>query len=83
MEKIENKTQLVFKPKPRIWNFKDIEGQRFGRLYAVGYLGRSLSGRTMWLVHCDCGTYIKISVEELRTGKPHSCGCANDSGLSN
>ena len=75
MQIIENKEQVSLKPKPKIWNFRDIEGQRFGSLYAVGYLGRSLTGRTMWLFHCDCGSYLKLSLEELRLGKTFSCGC--------
>jgi hypothetical protein len=78
MKIIENTEKVTFKPKPKIWNFKDIEGERFGRLYAVGYLGRSLSGRTMWLFHCDCGASIKLSLEEIRLGKTDSCGCADD-----
>jgi hypothetical protein len=82
MKVVEDAETVTFKPKPKIWNFKDIEGQRFGRLYAVGYLGRTLSGRTMWLLHCDCGTYLQVSVEELRGGSPTSCGCFDDGGLA-
>ena len=78
MKKIETIETIVFKPKPKIWNFKDIEGRRFGRLYAVGYLGRTLSGRTMWLFHCDCGNHLKMSLEEIRRlGHEVSCGCAD------
>lgn len=72
--KIVSREKIVFKPKPKVWNFKDIEGQRFGHLYAVGYLGRTLSGRTMWLFHCDCGNFFKCSQDELRAGKTQ-CGC--------
>jgi hypothetical protein len=82
MKPVENTEQITFKPKPKIWNFKDIEGQRFGHLYAVGYLGRTLTGRTIWLVHCDCGTYLRVSIEELRVGAPSNCGCLDDQGLS-
>ena len=81
MKKLLDITQYNFKPKPRIWNFRDIEGERFGHLYAVGYLGRSLSGRTMWLFHCDCGTYLKLSLEQIRIGKIENCGCVGKNGV--
>lgn len=53
--------------------FKDITGQRFGRLVAVSY---SHSVRqAMWLCRCDCGKEKVISGRSLRTGVTVSCGC--------
>jgi hypothetical protein len=76
MKIIKNPEQIKLQPKPKIWKFKDLEGQRFGQLYAVGYIGRLLNGDTYWLLHCDCGTYVQASVRALRSGKRTSCGCA-------
>jgi hypothetical protein len=70
--------KFTFKPKPRIWNFRDIEGQRFGPFVAVGYLGRSLTGRTMWLFRCQCGAHFKYSLEQIRLGRAKTCRCVEN-----
>ncbi len=52
MKLFKNPEQIEVKPKPTNWNFKDLEGRRFGRLYVAGYLGkRYLNANTYWLVH--------------------------------
>lgn len=48
----------------------DLTGQRFGRLIAVRYLGRS-----RWSCACDCGRTHDIRAEHLRSGATSSCGC--------
>jgi len=79
MKIIKNPEEIKLQPKPKIWKFKDLEGQRFGKLYAVGYIGRLLNGNTYWLLHCDCGNYIRASVRSLNSGTRTSCGCASRS----
>lgn len=49
---------------------KDIAGQRFGRLVAIEYLGKSL-----WLCKCDCGNTSTPKSWSLRSGTTQSCGC--------
>ena len=67
---------MTLKPKPTNWNFKDLEGSRFGRLYVAGYLGkRLLNSNTFWLVHCDCGNFGRATTSQLTSGKITDCGC--------
>lgn len=57
-----------------IGNAKDITNQRFGRLVALGPIGRR-DKHIEWLCHCDCGKTISASGKELRSGHTKSCGC--------
>lgn len=54
--------------------FKDISGQRFGRL-TVSELSCVKNRRTMWGCVCDCGIKIITSGHSLRRGNTKSCGC--------
>lgn len=54
---------------------KDITGQRFGRLVALGPIGYSSDNRLMWLCQCDCGEKSHAHGGHLRSGHTHSCGC--------
>jgi hypothetical protein len=57
--------------------FKDILGQRFGRLVVIekttkrGFAGRNV----YWKCLCDCGKTKIISGNSLRSGFTKSCGC--------
>ena len=76
MKKLKNTDEIVLKPKPKNWNFKDLEGGRFGKLYVAGYLGKPLmNANTYWLLHCDCGNYVRASTGQLTGGKVTDCGC--------
>jgi len=55
--------------------FKDITGQRFGRLVALRPNGKANDGATRWLCQCDCGASHTIRIDHLRNGKTRSCGC--------
>lgn len=50
--------------------FKNIAGQRFGRLVPIDYLGDGI-----WLCKCDCGNEKKAPSYALTHGKIKSCGC--------
>lgn len=52
--------------------FKDISGQKFGRLTAIKYIGHS-----KWLCECDCGNVTKVYSGHLKNGHTKSCGCLN------
>jgi len=55
--------------------FKNLSGQRFGRLCVIEYAGRSGRQRiSMWRCRCDCGTERDISATSLHSGTV-SCGC--------
>ena len=55
--------------------YKDISGQRFGKLTAISYYGTDKCGRATWLCKCDCGNeHIGVGAM-LRSGEVSSCGC--------
>lgn len=56
-------------------NAKDITGQRFGRLIALGPTGKTPSDKIKWLCRCDCGETCEIISNQLLFGKTRSCGC--------
>ena len=61
------------------WNFKDISGQRFGRLVALRPAGK-MERRVLWLCRCDCGTEKVLSGKQLRNGQAVSCNCTRWDG---
>lgn len=72
--------ELPFTPVPKPRNqpqFKDREGQVFGRLTVLAYAGRSSKKNRMpsWFCRCTCGTIVKVSRGDLTTGNTMSCGC--------
>jgi hypothetical protein len=60
---------------PTAHNFKNITGQRFGRLIAIELAGKDHSKKPLWRCHCDCGNEPVIRGESLRSGHYVSCGC--------
>jgi hypothetical protein len=54
-------------------SFKDITGQRFGKLVALEHLHKSK--KVYWLCRCDCGNQTIAAGAELRNGSIKSCGC--------
>lgn len=59
----------------RVHNFKDLTGQRFGRLTVIKEGERSKGGRVQWLCKCDCGSYKTVTTNNLTSGRTKSCGC--------
>ena len=60
--------------------FKDLTGQRFGRLAVIAFAGRRGGrNRVAWTCHCDCGNSAVVLGEQLRAGKTTSCGCFKNS----
>lgn len=57
------------------WNFKDLTGQRFGRLVVVGKDHSDKRKNVIWLCRCDCGNLVKVASAQLNTGHTKSCGC--------
>ncbi len=59
-------------------NFKNLIGQKFGRLTVVsGPHGKNQSGNYIWGCKCDCGNpnIIHIAGAYLKNGNSNSCGC--------
>lgn len=56
--------------------YKDISNQKFGRLTAIKYIGRTFIGRSAtWDCICDCGNKIVVDARRLKSGNTKSCGC--------
>jgi hypothetical protein len=53
---------------------KDITGQTFGRLTALGPVGRKRR-KIVWLCQCSCGNLYSVEGVYLRVGNTRSCGC--------
>ena len=61
--------------------FRDLTGQRFGRLTVIrraeDYVSPSGRHRAQWLCNCDCGNEIVVLGERLTREITRSCGCLN------
>lgn len=55
--------------------YKDISGNRYGRLVVVEKKGKTKKRMITWLCLCDCGKKKIISGYSLRSGNTKSCGC--------
>lgn len=63
---------------PTHTGFRNIQHQRFGRLFVQCYACSSQRGkitRRYWLCNCDCGGYAIVEATALIGGKTTSCGC--------
>lgn len=56
-------------------SFKDLIGQRFGRLTVIRRESNSKNGQSRWLCYCDCGSTTIANSSNLRSGGVKSCGC--------
>lgn len=54
--------------------YKDITGQRFGRLTALS-VSHKQGAYTFWLCRCDCGNTKAVRISSLMNGSTKSCGC--------
>lgn len=55
--------------------FKDIVGERFGKLTVIKEAGINNSREIKWLCKCDCGNEIIVRGSSLRNKTTQSCGC--------
>ena len=62
--------------------YKDISGQRFGRLVVAEYAGSDRLGKAIWKCACDCGNDISVRANSLNSGLTVSCGCRRAETLS-
>lgn len=61
---------------------KDITGQTFGRLTALGPIGRDKRKTILWLCQCICGGTKICPVANLFNGNTLSCGCIHREQLA-
>lgn len=54
--------------------YKDLTGQKFGRLTAL-YRLHNISSKTRWLCICDCGNLKEARQDQLYNGRTKSCNC--------
>ena len=58
---------------------KDLTGQKFGRLTVIAFHEKRKSpcGNTkyMWKCQCDCGNYVIVDADNLKSGHVRSCKC--------
>ena len=66
----------------RTSNFKDLSGQKFGRLTVIRYYGRTKWKRALWECLCDCGNVVIARTDSLKDGAKQSCGCLNSENKS-
>lgn len=64
----------LFKDKTRN-GFKDLTGQKINRLKFLKYLRPHRSGKSIWLVRCDCGKEFEVQGCDVLSGNTKSCGC--------
>lgn len=62
--------------------FKDITGQRFGRLVAVKPNALNKHKRWDWEYICDCGNTLITDAGGPRSGNTRSCGCLRSEATS-
>lgn len=55
---------------------KDLTGQKFGRLTAVGPTKKRQKGSVVWECRCTCGNITLVPAYHLTGGHSRSCGCA-------
>lgn len=70
-----------FKEPPRLQphahHWKKLIGQKFGKLTALGYAGAMTRyGQKKICCYCECGFYVNVMANYLRSGNTTSCGCA-------
>ena len=62
--------------------YKDIKGQRFGKLVCLSFAGND-GKRSKWLCKCDCDFVKEILRDSLISGRTKSCGCGHINVLDN
>jgi len=62
--------------------FKDIAGQKFGRLTVLRRLQPDDSGHAHWICLCDCGQETLAVTHALKSGNVVSCGCAHRDSMA-
>ncbi len=62
------------------WNFKDLSGQRFGKLTVISRANNK-HNRVAWSCKCDCGNVVSVTENALMSRNTSSCGCLKNEVL--
>lgn len=63
--------------------FRDLTGERFGRLLVLQRDGCNKHGQVKWYCECDCGTRKHVLGMCLSRGETQSCGCLHRETTAN
>jgi hypothetical protein len=55
--------------------YKDLTGQKFGRLKVLEFIGKDKHKRALWKCECECGNIKVVASPNLINGYTKSCGC--------
>lgn len=55
--------------------FKDLTGQKFGRLTVIERMENTKHGSARWKCQCECGSFAAVITSNLTRGNTSSCGC--------
>lgn len=55
--------------------YKDLTGQKFGRLTAIKKDDTKKSRKAYWICLCNCGNIKSVRSDSLQAGRIRSCGC--------
>jgi len=58
--------------------YKDISGQKFGRLTAIKRVGKNKHSHSLWKCQCNCGNETVVELPKLTTEHTKSCGCLRE-----
>lgn len=61
----------------RRFRWKNLTGQRFGRLEVLEF-AYTKDNKNFWKCRCDCGNVCYVNTASLTNGTTVSCGCKND-----
>ncbi len=57
--------------------FKDLRGQKFGKLTVLCRLYNTKGHKTYWMCVCECGNLAEVRSDSLYNGHTKGCGCLN------
>ena len=63
-----------------IRQYKDLVGQKFGRLTVLERDYNTQNSRVVYLCQCECGSIVSVQSNHLSSGEILSCGCLLSSG---
>lgn len=58
----------------------DLTNKKFGKLTVIERIPGNTNGNVKWKCRCDCGTFINVEANALRSNHTKSCGCINSYG---
>lgn len=61
-------------------NFKDLTGQKFGKLTVLRRDMNDCCGRAQWLCRCECGEELVVQGNSLRNNKITCCWMCKEKG---